>query len=103
MVDKEIIKKKLQSQEPENFNTEEISERLAEIMIEKCIPELEANLMEWAEDKPYSDVIIGNGWTVNKILEIYPWVGLQEILLALKIYKEDNFENESFTILFHRY
>ena len=102
MVDKEIIKKKLQSQEPDNFNNEEISERLAEIMIEKCIPELEQNLMEWAEDKPFADIVVGDGWTVNKILEIFPWVSFDEILYAMKFYKENGYEDEMFTMFFYR-
>ena len=101
MVDKEIIKKKLQSQEPDNFNTEEINERLAEIMIEKCIPELETNLMEWAEDKPFTDIVVGDGWTVNKILEIFPWVSFNEILSALKFYKEHGYQDEMFTVFFY--
>ena len=103
MIDKEKIKEKIRADNFMKNRSDDFVDRWTELTIQNCIPELEQNLMEWAEDKPYSDIVIGNGWTVNKILEIYPWVGFQEILLAMKIYKENNFENDMFTILFHRY
>ena len=103
MIDKEKIKEKIRADNFMKNRSEDFIDRWTDATIQNCIPELETNLMEWAENKPYSDVVIGNGWTVNKILEMYPWVGFQEILLALKIYKENNFENDMFTVLFHRY
>ena len=102
MINKAILKKKIQRIESKNNRSEEYIDKIVDITIQECIPELETNLMEWAEDKPYSDVVIGNGWTVNKILEMYPWVSFQEIMSALKIYKAVNFKNDMFTTLFYK-
>ena len=82
--------------------SDDFVDRWTELTIQNCIPELEQNLMEWAENKPYSDVVIGNGWTVNKLLEIYPWINMMDILIAMKAYKNCNYENEAFDIMFYQ-
>ena len=103
MVDKNVIIKKVNTYTTLHNLDDDFKNRFAEMIINDCIPELEQNLMEWAEDKPFTDIVVGNGWTVNKILDIYPWVDFPEILTALKHYKEDEYKDETFTINFHIY
>ena len=102
MIDEKIIKEKIKKDESMKNRSDDFVERWTELTIQNCIPELEQNLMEWAENKPYSDVVIGNGWTVNKLLKIYPWINMMDILIAMKAYKNCNYENEAFDIMFYQ-
>ena len=102
-IDREKTKQKLESTELLIRNDSTYIEKLADIIIARCIPELEQNFNEWIENKPFSDIVIGNGWTVNEILKLYPWVTFPDILQALKTYKKSNFTNESFVDLFYLY
>ena len=63
------------------------AERSADIMIRECICELEPNLVEWAHDKPLSDIFVGNGWSINRIMTEFPWVSFEHALFALYFYK----------------
>ena len=102
MIDGKIVKEKIRKEKMMNNCSEDLLDRLTDSVINSCIPEMEQNLMEWAMDKPFTDVVIGNGWTVNKLLEIYPWINMMDILIAMKAYKNCNYENEAFDIMFYQ-
>ena len=103
MIDREKAKEKIRVTEVLIRDDEKYLDALTNIYIDSCIPELEQNFNEWIENKPFTDIVVGNGWTVNEIQELYPWVSFHDILVAFKIYKKSNFTNESFVDLFYIY
>jgi hypothetical protein len=102
MIDREKAKEKIRVTEVLIGDNEKYLDALTNIYIDSCIPELEQNFNEWIEDKPFSDVVIGDEWTVNKIFENYKTTFL-EVLKATRIYKVSGFKDESFVYMFYNY
>ena len=51
-----------------------------------AFPEIEQNINEWAEDKPLTEIKVGE-WSINMIQSFYPYVHFVDALECLYEYK----------------
>lgn len=65
--DREKTKQKIISSELLMPYADKSIDALTKIIIDRWIPELEQNLTEWIENKPFSDIEIGNEWTLTAL------------------------------------
>ena len=82
MIDKSVIRKKIEKEYPQK------SERFYKAMLEKinsdCLPEFEQNLLEWCTDKPLSEIKIYDNYTIEMIINKFPFADFPYILTAIK-------------------
>ena len=102
MIDKEKLIKKIEATENGNYYPNGYAERISNFIMDRCIPELEQNVNEWSDDKPLTDIIVGDGWSINRILKEYPWIDFIQALFVLYYYKEGGYYSPDFANLFFK-
>ena len=60
------------------------------------------NVNEWSDDKPLTDIIVGDGWSINRILKEYPWIDFIQALFVLHYYKEGGYYSPDLANLFFK-
>lgn len=73
----------------------------ADLIEKNYIPEVEENILEWAEGRPFSEIPVGD-WSVKRLFEEFPRTNIIEVLEGLKEYKEAGFKNDLFLERFYK-